>query len=57
MSLTALMAFALIMSAGIVTPGPTVLLSLNNAARFGIVNAKIIGRFGGADVFLDCFNL
>lgn len=21
------------------------------------VNAKIIGRFGGADVFLDCFNV
>ncbi|EAB7739570.1 LysE family translocator [Salmonella enterica] len=39
MSLTALMAFALIMSAGIVTPGPTVLLSLNNAARFGIKRA------------------
>ncbi|EAN7518331.1 LysE family translocator [Salmonella enterica] len=39
MSLTALMAFALIMSAGIITPGPTVLLSLNNAARFGIKRA------------------
>ncbi|EBF1800574.1 LysE family translocator [Salmonella enterica] len=39
MSLTALMAFALIVSAGIVTPGPTVLLSLNNAARFGIKRA------------------
>ncbi|HFV9934571.1 TPA: LysE family translocator [Salmonella enterica subsp. enterica serovar Bovismorbificans] len=39
MSLTALMAFALIMSAGIVTPGPTVLLSLHNAARFGIKRA------------------
>ncbi|MGK3142227.1 LysE family translocator [Pantoea sp. C2G6] len=36
MSLTSLFTFALIMSAGIVTPGPTVLLALNNAARFGI---------------------
>ena len=32
MSLTALMAFSLIMSAGIATPGPTVLIALNNAA-------------------------
>ena len=39
MSLSALMTFALIMSAGIVTPGPTVLLALNNAARFGIRRA------------------
>ncbi|EBR4568306.1 LysE family translocator [Salmonella enterica] len=53
MSLTALMAFALIMSAGIVTPGPTVLLSLNNAARFGIKRA-IWGISGAvvADVLL-----
>jgi len=36
MSLTSLLTFALIMSAGIVTPGPTVLLALNNAARYGI---------------------
>ncbi|EDR3976562.1 LysE family translocator [Salmonella enterica] len=53
MSLTALMAFALIMSAGIVTPGPTVLLSLNNAARFGIKRA-VWGISGAAvaDVLL-----
>ncbi|MBK0167421.1 LysE family translocator [Klebsiella sp. S69] len=53
MSLTALMAFALIMSAGIVTPGPTVLLSLNNAARFGIRRASwgIIGA-AAADILL-----
>ncbi|MEV4593419.1 LysE family translocator [Enterobacter ludwigii] len=52
MSLTALMAFALIMSAGIVTPGPTVLLALNNAARFGIRKATwgIIGA--AADILL-----
>ncbi|MBH2695394.1 LysE family transporter [Serratia nevei] len=53
MSLTALMAFALIMSAGIVTPGPTVLLALNNAARFGIRRASwgIIGA-AAADILL-----
>ncbi|AVP01417.1 TPA: LysE family translocator [Enterobacter ludwigii] len=53
MSLTALMAFALIMSAGIVTPGPTVLLALNNAARFGIRKATwgIIGA-AAADILL-----
>ncbi|ECA3794514.1 LysE family translocator [Salmonella enterica subsp. enterica] len=53
MSLTALMAFALIMSAGIVTPGPTVLLALNNAARFGITRASwgILGATA-ADVLL-----
>ncbi|EKY8362088.1 LysE family translocator, partial [Salmonella enterica] len=52
-SLTSLMAFALIMSAGIVTPGPTVLLSLNNAARFGIKRA-VWGISGAAvaDVLL-----
>ncbi|HFG7809085.1 TPA: LysE family translocator [Salmonella enterica subsp. enterica serovar Java] len=53
MSLTALMAFALIMSAGIITPGPTVLLSLNNAAHFGIKRA-VWGISGAAvaDVLL-----
>ncbi|EAN8327753.1 LysE family translocator [Salmonella enterica] len=53
MSLTALMAFALIMSAGIVTPGPTVLLALNNAARFGIRRATwgIMGA-AAADILL-----
>jgi threonine/homoserine/homoserine lactone efflux protein len=53
MSLTALMAFALIMSAGIVTPGPTVLLALNNAAHFGIRRAiwGIIGA-AAADILL-----
>lgn len=53
MSLSALMAFALIMSAGIVTPGPTVLLALNNAARFGIRRAcwGIIGA-AAADILL-----
>lgn len=53
MTLTALLAFALIMSAGIVTPGPTVLLALNNAARFGIRRASW-GIWGAAlaDVLL-----
>lgn len=53
MSLTALVAFAMIMSAGIVTPGPTVLLALNNAARFGIRQAAwgIIGA-ATADILL-----
>ncbi|MCD2357805.1 LysE family translocator [Pantoea sp. MHSD4] len=53
MSLTTLMGFALIMSAGIVTPGPTVLLALNNAARFGIRRATWgIGGAAAADVLL-----
>ena len=53
MSVTALVAFALIMSAGIITPGPTVLLALNNAARFGIRRASwgILGA-AAADVLL-----
>ncbi|WP_434460674.1 LysE family translocator [Serratia plymuthica] len=53
MSLTVLMAFALIMLAGIVTPGPTVLLALNNAARFGIKRSTwgILGA-AAADVLL-----
>lgn len=53
MSFTTLIAFALIMSAGIVTPGPTVLLSLNNAARFGIKRAAWgISGAVAADVLL-----
>lgn len=53
MSLTTLMGFALIMSAGIVTPGPTVLLALNNAARFGIRRATWgIAGAAAADVLL-----
>jgi len=53
MSLTTLMGFGLIMSAGIVTPGPTVLLALNNAARFGIRRATwgIMGA-AAADILL-----
>ncbi|MBK0031016.1 LysE family translocator [Erwinia sp. S43] len=40
-------------SAGIITPGPTVLLALNNAARFGIRRASwgILGA-AAADVLL-----
>jgi len=47
------MGFGLIMSAGIVTPGPTVLLALNNAARFGIRRATwgIMGA-AAADILL-----
>lgn len=53
MSLASLLAFSLIMFAGIVTPGPTVLLALNNAASFGIKRA-IWGVLGAvvADVLL-----
>jgi hypothetical protein len=44
------------MSTGIITPGPTVLLALNNAIRFGIKRAAygICGAFV-ADVFLVTF--
>ena len=53
MSHTAIFAFVLIMSIGIVTPGPTVLLALTNASRFGLRHA-IFGMAGAvlADIVL-----
>ncbi|MCD4506107.1 LysE family translocator [Chromobacterium piscinae] len=50
---SSIFAFSLIMFMGIVTPGPTVLLALNNAARYGIKHA-LYGIAGAviADVVL-----
>lgn len=47
MTLSTLLAFTLIMAAGIATPGPTVLLALNNAARFGMKHSAW-GMLGAA---------
>lgn len=53
MNVSTLSVFALIMSAGIATPGPTVLLAMSNASRFGIRRAAF-GMAGAvtADVML-----
>ena len=53
MSLSALLAFALILSVGVATPGPTVLLAMSNGSRYGLRHA-MVGMLGAvtADVVL-----
>ena len=53
MTLPTLIAFAFIMSVGILTPGPTVLLALSNGSRFGLRYA-LYGMLGAvlADLLL-----
>ena len=53
MSLSTLSMFTLVMLAGIATPGPTVLLAMSNAARFGL-RCAAMGMMGAvvADVVL-----
>ncbi|MCA3782913.1 MAG: LysE family translocator [Burkholderia sp.] len=53
MSLSALFAFALILSVGVATPGPTVLLAMSNGSRYGLRHA-MVGMLGAvtADVVL-----
>ncbi|CAB3773430.1 amino acid transporter [Burkholderia sp. MSh2] len=53
MSLSALLAFALILSVGVATPGPTVLLAMSNGSRYGLRHA-LVGMLGAvtADVLL-----
>jgi hypothetical protein len=53
MNVSPLSVFALVMLAGVATPGPTVLLALSNASRFGIRRASF-GTAGtvAADVTL-----
>ncbi|WP_322074469.1 LysE family translocator [Burkholderia cepacia] len=53
MSLSALLAFALILSVGVATPGPTVLLAMSNGSRYGLRHA-LVGMLGAvtADVVM-----
>ncbi|KVH31022.1 amino acid transporter [Burkholderia cepacia] len=53
MSLSALLAFALILSVGVATPGPTVLLAMSNGSRYGLRHA-VVGMLGAvtADVVM-----
>jgi threonine/homoserine/homoserine lactone efflux protein len=53
MSLSALLAFALILSVGVATPGPTVLLAMSNGSRYGLRHA-MVGMLGAvtADVVM-----
>ncbi|PFH13106.1 LysE family translocator [Burkholderia sp. JKS000303] len=53
MTISALLAFALILSVGVATPGPTVLLAMSNGSRYGLRHA-MVGMLGAvtADVVL-----
>ncbi len=53
MWLSALLAFALILSVSVATPGPTVLLVMSNGSRYGLRHV-MVGMLGAVTTDVSC---